>query len=204
VGDDGRDSGLAPYVTKEDLMRRLVRAFAFLAALVAVTWATIPAGLGASTPPTTWDAKPLWVTHVENYPGGISGTARAVAAPEAKAPAKAASGPRPAHNPGANVQMNDDSYPPLPQNETAVAYNVDRPQVAVAAANDYVGGGVVVMRTSDSGKNLASTRITPQFFRTRDFCSGGGPRGAVTRGGRAVYHNARWLLPGWAIYEVQG
>ena len=48
---------------------------------------------------------------------------------------------------GPNVQMNDDSNPPLPQNETAVAVSLDNPKVAVAAANDYVSGGNVVMRT---------------------------------------------------------
>ena len=49
------------------------------------------------------------------------------------------------------------------------------PKIAVAAANDYVSGGVVVMRTSDGGRNWASTRITPQFGGTGDFCSGGDP-----------------------------
>ena len=54
---------------------------------------------------------------------------------------------------GPNVQMNDDSNPPLPQNETAVAVQAGQPLVAVAAANDYVSGGVVVMRTTDGGRH---------------------------------------------------
>ena len=77
---------------------------------------------------------------------------------------------------GPNVQMNDDSNPPLPQNETAVAFSLANPMVAVAAANDYVSGGVVVMRTPDGGRHWATTRVTPQFRGTGDFCSGGDPR----------------------------
>jgi hypothetical protein len=50
-----------------------------------------------------------------------------------------------------NVQMNDDSNPPLPQNETSVAYSTQNPLIAVAASNDYVSGGVAVMRTADGG-----------------------------------------------------
>ena len=83
--------------------------------------------------------------------------------------------------------MNDDSYPPLPQNETAVAYKTTHPQIAVAAANDYVSGGVVVMRTSNGGQQWASTRITPQFFGTRDFCSGGDPGVVYSRRDGAFY-----------------
>ena len=56
-----------------------------------------------------------------------------------------------------NLQMNDDWFPPMPQNETAVDYSRADPLVAVAAANDYVSGGVVVMRTADGGKSWKST-----------------------------------------------
>jgi hypothetical protein len=104
--------------------------------------------------------------------------------PTGQAPARpgASAGSR-----GNNVQMNDDSYPPLPQNETAVAYKTTHPQIAVAAANDYVSGGVVVMRTSNGGQQWASTRITPQFFGTRDFCSGGDPGVVYSRRDGAFY-----------------
>ena len=189
-------------------MRRLVRASVVLAALVALIWGTIPAGLGASTPTTNWGARPLWVTHVENYPGGISGTVRAVADPDAQGLARPAAVAGPGNNSGgnnsdSNVQMNDDSYPPLPQNETAVAYNVDEPRVAVAAANDYVGGGVVVMRTSDAGKHWASTRITPQFFGTRDFCSGGDPGVAYSRRDGAFYISQLCFFRALPFSEIQ-
>ena len=186
-------------------MRRLVRACAFLAALIAVIWGTIPVGLGASIRATNWGTRPLWVTHVENFPGGISGTARAVAAQDPDSARRAAAAPGAGHgkNPGSNVQMNDDSNPPMPQNETAVAYNVDRPKVAVAAANDYVSGGVVVMRTSDAGKHWATTRITPQFFGTRDFCSGGDPGVAYSRRDGAFYISQLCFFRALPFSEVQ-
>ncbi len=186
-------------------MRRLVRACAFLAALVAVTWGTIPAGLGAPIPATNWGTRPLWVTHVENFAGGISGTARAVAAQDPDSARRAAAAPGAGHgnNLGSNVQMNDDSYPPMPQNETAVAYNVVHPEMAVAAANDYVSGGVVVMRTSDSGKHWASTRISPQFGGTRDFCSGGDPGVAYSRRDRAFYISQLCFFRALPFSEVQ-
>ena len=84
--------------------------------------------------------------------------------------------------------MNDDSFPPMPQNETAVDYSRADPLVAVAAANDYVSGGVVVMRTADGGKSWKSTRVTPQFGGTRDFCRWRRPRGrAHSRRDHAFY-----------------
>jgi hypothetical protein len=186
-------------------MRRLVRASAFLAALFAVIWATIPAGLGANIATTNWVARPLWVTHVENFPGGISGTARSVAAQDNEDARRvvAAPGSGRGNNSGSNVEMNDDSYPPMPQNETAVAFNVDRPRVAVAAANDYVGGGVVVMRTSDAGRHWASTRITPQFAGTRDYCNGGDPGVAYSRRDGAFYISQICFFRALPFSEVQ-
>ena len=59
--------------------------------------------------------------------------------------------------------MNTDSNPPLPQNETAVAVSLANPKIAVAAANDYVSGGNIVMRTTDGGRHWKSTRVTPSF-----------------------------------------
>ena len=169
-------------------MRRLIPATVVLAALVGVIAGQNALGIGESSPKTPSAATPRWVTHVARYPGGISSGVRAVyAAQQQNGVARAAAKPQaPVKNDGANVQMNDDSYPPMPQNETAVAYNVTSPKIAVAAANDYVSGGVVVMRTSDSGKKWDSTRISPQFAGTRDFCSGGDPRVANSRRVHAV------------------
>jgi hypothetical protein len=123
---------------------------------------------------------------VARYPRGISSGVRAVYAAQHQnaAPRAAAKPQAPAKDGGgANVQMNDDSNPPLPQNETAVAYNVSDPKIAVAAANDYVSGGVVVMRTSDSGKHWDSTRIRG----TGDFCTGGDPGVAYSRRDHVFY-----------------
>jgi hypothetical protein len=142
---------------------------------------------------------------VARYPGGISGVVRAAYAARNQngaARSAATAGTKP-HVAGANVQMNDDSNPPMPQNETAVAYNVSDPDIAVAAANDYVSGGVVVMRTSDSGRNWASTRISPQFAGTRDFCTGGDPGVAYSRRDHAFYISQLCFFRALPFSEVQ-
>jgi hypothetical protein len=185
-------------------MRRLIPATAVLAVLVVIAVAQAT-GKGSPTPRTPSAATPLWVTHVARYPGGISGAVRAVWAAQgqngaARAIAKGGARSRIADT---NVQMNDDSWPPLPQNETAVAYNVTDPRIAVAAANDYVSGGVVVMRTSDSGRHWASTRITPQFFGTRDFCNGGDPGVAYSRRDHAFYVSQLCFFRALPFSEVQ-
>ena len=173
-------------------MRRFIPVTAVLVVLGGLIATAAAIGVGQPTPTTPAAKTPRWVTHVARYDGGISGGVRAMlAASQARtsSPSGAESGRpgSPAGGPGNNVQMNDDSYPPLPQNETAVAYDTTHPQNAVAAANDYVSGGVVVMRTSDGGQHWASTRITPQFFGTRDFCNGGDPGVAYSRRDGAFY-----------------
>jgi hypothetical protein len=185
-------------------MRRLIPVTAVLAVLVVMIVGQA-AGIGSSTPKTPSAATPRWVTHVARYPGGISGTVRAVYAARGQngaASTSAKAGAKP-HVAGANVQMNDDSYPPMPQNETAVAYNVTDPDIAVAAANDYVSGGVVVMRTSDSGRRWASTRVTPQFGGTRDFCTGGDPGVAYSRRDHAFYISQLCFFRALPFSEVQ-
>jgi hypothetical protein len=173
-------------------MRRFIPIAVALAVVAGLIATAAAIGVGQPRPSTPAAKTPRWVTHVARYPGGISNGVRAMLATaqsKAGSPAGAAArsqGARPGAA-GNNVQMNDDSYPPLPQNETAVAYKTTHPQVAVAAANDYVSGGVVVMRTSDGGKHWASTRITPQFFGTRDFCNGGDPGVAYSQRDGAFY-----------------
>jgi hypothetical protein len=152
--------------------------------------ATIAAMLAAATPSgATSQPTPRWVLHTQRFSGGISAGVRAMASPAAAA-AQArhlrASGTSAA--PAlANVQMNDDSNPPLPQNETSVAYNTRNPLIAVAASNDYVSGGVAIMRTANGGQSWRTTRVTPQFLGTRDFCSGGDPAVAYSHRDRAFY-----------------
>ncbi|PZS20932.1 MAG: hypothetical protein DLM57_00290 [Pseudonocardiales bacterium] len=99
--------------------------------------------------------------------------------------------------------MNDDSAPPLPQNETAVAYSTRNALVAVAAANDYVSGGVVVMRTTDGGAHWASTRVVPEFRPTGDFCNGGDPAVAYSRRDRAFYMSQLCFFRELGHSEVQ-
>ena len=172
-------------------MRRFIPLAAAVTALAGLIVVTTAVGVGQPSPTTPAAKTPRWVTHVARYSGGISGGVRAMLASDqartgSAGAARARSG-SPSGSPGNNVQMNDDSYPPLPQNETAVAYKTAHPQVAVAAANDYVSGGVVVMRTSNGGQSWSSTRITPQFFGTRDFCNGGDPGVAYSRRDGAFY-----------------
>ena len=135
---------------------------------------------------------PLWVTHVRKFPGGISNGVRASLDPAVQqaqaqhlaAVSAATASPSVAVD---NVQMNDDSYPPLPQNEESVASSTDNPLVAVAGANDYVSGGTVVMRTSDGGQHWLSTRVVPVFRPTSDTCQGGDPSVAYSRREHAFY-----------------
>ncbi len=156
---------------------------------------------GAAAP-----SEPLWVTHVRKFPGGISNGVRASLDPavqQAQArhlAAVAAAG----SNAGVdNVQMNDDSYPPLPQNEESVASSLDNPLVAVAGANDYVSGGTVVMRTSDGGRHWLSTSVVPVFRPTSDTCQGGDPAVAYSQREKAFYLSQLCFFRTSAPSEVQ-
>jgi hypothetical protein len=119
---------------------------------------------------------PRWVTHVRGYDGGISSGTRAYLDPDVVAAQALSRGPFAATGFAAlnNVQMNDDSSPPLPQDETSVALDPAHPLVAVAAANDYVSGGVWVGTTSDGGRHWASQRIGP-VSTAGEPCDGGDP-----------------------------
>ncbi len=157
----------------------------------------LAATVGLVAPPTAGVAAtsaPLWVKHVQNFPGGISNGVRfsldpTVMQAQARYTASVSATTSAATSATTlnNVQMNDDSYPPLPQNEESVAYSTDNPMVAVAGANDYVSGGTVVMRTSDGGRTWASTRVVPVFRPTSDICNGGDPAVAYSARDHAFY-----------------
>jgi len=104
---------------------------------------------------------------------------------------------------GSNVQMNTDSNPPLPQNETAVAVSLANPKIAVAAANDYVSGGNIVMRTTDGGRHWKSTRVVPFFRGTGDVCSGGDPSVAYSRRDHVFYMGQLCFFRTLPFSEVQ-
>jgi hypothetical protein len=134
-------------------------------------------------------ATPRWVRHTEQYQGGISNGVRESLAVQSAA-THAPRGPITSGTTFSgvhNVQMNDDSYPAVPQNEQSVAYDVSNPMIAVAGSNDYVSGGTAVMRTSDGGRHWQTTRVVPWFSGTHDVCSGGDPSVAYSARDHAFY-----------------
>ncbi|MFL6098368.1 MAG: hypothetical protein ACJ71T_00260 [Actinomycetales bacterium] len=161
------------------------------------------AGANASAPSTAASQTPRWVLHVNNYSGGISNGVRQALATATSPGSAAGKTLVAAPSGGPNVQMNNDSNPPLPQNETAVAVSLANPLVAVAAANDYVSGGVAVMRTSDGGRHWLTTRITPEFRGTGDFCNGGDPGVAYSRRDHAFYLTQLCFFRALPFSEVQ-
>jgi hypothetical protein len=179
-------------------------------ASAATTWG-VSSLAGASGPSTA--GVPRWELHVRDYPGGISNGVRAalaaadasVAAPTAKpqAPVKRASSVQ-----SGNVQMNDNSYPPLPENETSVALNTANENVAVAASNDYVSGGLLIMRTADGGHSWHSTRVVPVYHHAGDplsgnTCQGGDPSVAYSARDRVFFAAQLCFFRGATPSEVQ-
>jgi hypothetical protein len=125
---------------KEQRMRR-VRSVLLVVAVLGALLALVAASGTVASPTTSSTTTPRWVLHVQRHSGGISNGVRATLATEvASARARSSSGQAAGAAADAaglrNVQMNDDSNPPLPQNETAVDYSRANPLVAVAAAND--------------------------------------------------------------------
>ena len=90
---------------------RLLVACAVLAAAMAFSAA------GASAASSGRASTPRWIKHIHRYPGGISDGVRAMVSHEAVA-ARAKYGHgrlfAPKQQWGPNVQMNDDSFPPVP------------------------------------------------------------------------------------------
>jgi len=176
------------------MSRRSRSALVAVAAGAALAAAAVAGGSATAAPAAAKAAAnaPRWVLHVQKYGGSISAGVRASLDPGVTAAKAAAARRSPLRAPaaitsGPNVLMNDDSFPKLPQNETSVAYSTANPLVAVAAANDYVSGGVVVMRTSDGGRHWASTRVVPEFRPTGDICNGGDPSVAYSRRDRVFF-----------------
>jgi hypothetical protein len=153
------------------------------------------AALMAFTASLAAASTPRWVKHVHNYPGGISNGVRAYTDPglqRAQAAARFRSPstePSPAA-PGAlqNLQVNTDSNPPLPQNETQIAHSVFNDQIAVGGANDYVNGGSQLYTTNDGGQTWTTQDRSARTLETGDFCGGGGdPAVTYSRRDHAFY-----------------
>jgi hypothetical protein len=166
---------------------RIVVAMALLGGTVALGVTTYAGAVSSGGPAT-----PRWVLHVKQYPGGISNGVRAsldaadaapaapTSSPQASAADAAAASAAAAKPHSGNIQMDENSYPPVPQNETAVAINTNNQNIAVAASNDYVSLGVTVMRTADGGHTWQTTRVSPVYRHTGDplsgnVCNGGDP-----------------------------
>jgi hypothetical protein len=171
-----------------------------IAASVAASFLAAAPGQASKAAPT-----PRWILHIQRYPGGISNGVRAMVSPAAmaaRAASRGAAASAPASS-GSNIQMNTDSNPPLPQNETAVAVSLANPKIAVAAANDYVSGGNIVMRTADGGRTWKSTRVVPFFRGTGDVCSGGDPSVAYSRRDHVFYMGQLCFFRSLPFSEVQ-
>jgi hypothetical protein len=154
----------------------MVRRLGISMALVAI------AGLAMAASLATANVTPRWVKHVHRYPGGISNGVRAFADPamrkaEAKARgSEALASPSAAASVGPlqNLQVNSDSNPPMPQNETQVVHSEIDDNVAVAGANDYVNGGSQIYTTTDGGQTWTTQDRSARVLETGDFCGGGG------------------------------
>src|SRR5690348_9223340 len=99
-----------------------------VAAVAAVTIAPGSAATGVTGRAATTTAP--WILHIQRYPGGISNGVRATYESEQLKAALGVSltGSASGTNSGFhNFQMNTDFWPPMPQNETAVALDPTNP-----------------------------------------------------------------------------
>jgi hypothetical protein len=154
----------------------MVRRLGISGVLVAIVGLAMAASIATAS-------TPRWVRHVHNYPGGISNGVRAYVAPGVqKAQARSRAG-RARSAPAAptaqaplvqNLQVNSDSNPPMPQNETQVAHSELNDNIAVAGANDYVNGGSQLYTTTDGGQTWTTQDRSARVLETGDFCGGGG------------------------------
>ncbi len=140
---------------------------------VAISLITLTA-IAPSIPLARADTPP-WIQHVQNYQGGLSNTVRifldpAVAQARASlATSSITSGPATLNN----VQMNDNTKPDLPQDETQVVLKPSNPMVAVAASNDFFSGGIWIGRTTNGGQRWSNFRALPTSS-SKGLCLGGG------------------------------
>ena len=167
--------------------------------VVILTLLTAMVGL-APGPGSSAGSPPLWVKHVQTFPGGISGGVRArLSAIQGEA---GSGGLAQQLVGGTDIQMNDDCDPPLPQNETSVAVNASDPMNAVAAANDYCGDGFWIGHTFDGGQTWASEFKDPKLS-TDARCFGSDPSVVYSSKDAAFYLSTLCYSPFDPSSEVQ-
>jgi hypothetical protein len=175
--------------------RTLVLAFLLVTALAAT----------AGTPAqATKHHRPRWVRHVLHYSGGISNGVRerlAVAMGETTTSRLAArtSTEWPGLN---NVQMNDDTNPPLPQDEPGIAVNLDDTMNAVAASNDYTGDGFWIGTTHDGGRTWSSQWKDPKFSFDGSRCYASDPTVVYSVRDQAFYMGTLCYFPTTVASEI--
>ncbi len=131
---------------------------------------------------------PLWIQHIQNYSGGFSNIVRVFLDPAiVQARAGHATSTAPSGPSLFNVQMNDNTKPDLPQDETQVVLKPSNPMVAVAASNDFFTGGMWIGRTTDGGQHWSNFRALPTSS-SKGLCLGGGdPALAFSQRDKAFY-----------------
>ena len=158
---------------------------------VALATASAPASRAREDDTTVGEACPqLSRWHLEHRSGlvGCGGDPGRGDGPPQPAAAK--------HRGGADQRADERRLvPPMPQNETSVAYSSRDPWRAVAAANDYVTASVVVMRTADGGQTWKRRASLRWYGATDETCSGGDPTVAYSARDRAFLPEPAVLLP---------
>ena len=176
--------------------------------LFAFSFITATIGLSAAAPGSA-ASPPPWVAHVTSFSGGISNGVRArLASVDAGGSSLALRPAGRAASEGVtvgdlqNVQMNTDCDPPLPQNETSVAFNVNDPLNAVAAANDFCGDGYWMGFTRDGGQTWGSIFKDPKTS-NGERCFGSDPSVVYSRRDAAFYVSTLCFFTTSPISEVQ-
>src|SRR2546428_11401315 len=143
-----------------EAMSAFPRLLSLLAVFVMVAILAFPSS-GSTQPGPNNSATPLWLLHALNYAGGISNGVRAYADPSLRNRVPSAGRALPATSSSLNnLQMNDETTPNLPEDETQVVLKPSNPMVAVAASNGYLSGGLWIGRTTDGGQHWANFRAT--------------------------------------------
>ena len=175
-------------------LARISAALALVAALL--TAIPSPAPAAAAGPP--------WILHAKRYPGGLSQGVRAYAlhptlasaGPSVSGPSSAA--PSPAQGTLDNIRMTTN---PVPQNETAVAFDLSDPMKAVAAANGYVNDSLWIGRTVDGGQTWSGRFKVPHVRHTGERCSASDPSVVYSTRDAAFYISTLCFTTG-AISEI--